>query len=101
MTTPSPNGHQPAADPMADAVYANYQQLGRQLQACLILLGALPLAHMVTANRRLQSTSVLTLPAGTTADQAAAVRASLQADERVLTAAVKLQQTMAAVSNGH
>lgn len=95
------NGHQPAADPMVDMVYANYQQLGRQLQACLVLLGALPLDHMLTANRRLQNTSVLTLPAGTTPDQAAAVRRSLQADADVLHAAVKLQQTIAAVSAGH
>lgn len=92
------NGHGPAdaqAASIADAVYANYGHFAQRLAAIGLLLGDLPLEHMLAAVRRHQRTSVLTLPAGTDPQQAIAQQAALRMDEKLITAAVNLQRVRA------
>lgn len=101
MTAPSPNGATPAAaDQQAEHVYRNYPAYGQQLAAINVLLGNLPLAAMLAACKRHQTTSVLTLPPGATSEQAQAVAAGLRVDERVIGAALNLQRVLQAVANG-
>jgi hypothetical protein len=74
--------------------YANYPALGQQLGAVLTLLRALPVEAMLTACKRLQATSVLTLPVQVTAEQAAQHAAALRNDETILRATLTLVRTI-------
>lgn len=101
-----PNGTRPT-DPQAQReaaleafAYTNYSQLGQQLAAINTLLANLPLAAMLAANKRHQHTSILTLPAQVTAEQAQAIAAGLRADEKVIGAALNLQRVVAAIAAG-
>lgn len=72
------------------AVAANMAGLIEQFGAVLTLLTALPLVQMLAVNKRTQTTSVLTLPANVTAEQAAMLRHSLRRDQKIFEAAIAL-----------
>lgn len=104
------NGGRPAAteapaaaspeQQLEEVVYVNYHRFARQLGALNVLLAEFPLAALLAACKRHQTTTVLTLPAGATPDQARAVALSLRNDERIITAAINLQRVVRAIENG-
>lgn len=104
MTTPAANGAKPTPTPeqqqLEEFVYANYQQVAGQLAAVNTLMAGMPLAALLAANKRHQSTGVLMLPAGVTVEQAQARAVALRGDQRVIEAALHLQRTVAAVVSG-
>ena len=94
------NGHPTPQQQLEAVAYTNYAQIGQQLAAINTLLAAIPLDALLTACKRHQTTSLLTLPAGVSAEQAQAVAAALRADEKVITAALNLQRVARAVAQG-
>jgi len=100
---PDLNGHAATAtqpDPVAEAVYANYGHFAQRLAALGLLLADLPLEQMLSAVKRHQRTSVLTLPAGTDPQQAMAQQAALRRDQKMIEAALNLQRVRAALLGG-
>ena len=112
MTTPepilTPNGTDPLAQQKADQqaaqvaefVFANYANLSVQLGAISTLLMPIPLDPMLAACKRKQSISVLTLPGQVSAADAATYARQLRNDERIIEAALNLQNTLRAVHSG-
>lgn len=95
------NGHDHSQPPnLEDAVYANYAQFGAQLGAVLTLLAGMPVEALLAACKRHQRTSILTLPANVTAEQAQFRALSLRNDEKIMTAALNLQRVYVATMTG-
>lgn len=105
---PHPNGTDPnaqakadqAAAQIAEFVYQNYPNIAAQLGAISTLLLTLPLEPMLAACRRKQTVSILTLPGQTGPADAANLARQLRNDERIITAALDLQNTLKAVHSG-
>ena len=94
------NGKGPGIDPAVARVVRDYGKLGRHLGASLVILSAMPLEHMLLANREMRPRVLLTLPAETTAEQAALVTARLDNDERLIRQAIRLVRLFEEVDGG-
>ncbi len=90
MSTDNGNG-KGVAPAVARAIH-DYQNLTRHLGAVLVILSAMPLETLLEANRTMRPRVLLTLPPGTTPQQAGAVVSALDADERLLRQAIKLAE---------
>lgn len=84
---------------MARAI-RDYQGLSRHFGACLVIIGSMPLEAMLAANREMRPRVLLTLPPGTTPQQAGLVTARLDADERLLRQALKLAELFDQIDRG-
>lgn len=84
------NGNGQAVPPQVARAIHDYQNLTRHLGAVLVILSAMPLEVMLEANRVMRPRVLLTLPPGTTPQQAGEVVSALDADERLLRQAIKL-----------
>jgi hypothetical protein len=103
-----PNGTDPLGQAKADQqaaqvaefVMANYGPISVQLGAISTLLMNIPLAPLLEACKRRQTVSILTLPGQASGADAAALAAQLRNDERIIEAALNLQNTLRAVHSG-
>jgi hypothetical protein len=84
------NGATPPIEPAVARAIHDYQGLARHLGAALVILSAMPLESMLAANRTMRPRVLLTLPPGTSPQQAGLVQARLDNDERLLVQAIKL-----------
>lgn len=86
------NGNGPGIEPVVARAIQNYSGLSRHLGAVLIILSTMPLEAMLAANKEMRPRVLLTLPPGTTPQQAGLVTAKLDADERLIRQALKLAE---------
>lgn len=98
----SDNGNTPQLPDDVEARQAIHAYPGLQshLGAVIVILRSMPLQAMLDANRIMRPRVLLTLPAGTSRQQAAAVGKTLDDDERMIHAALALVRTAEAIEEG-
>lgn len=96
------NGGQPRPedDPRVRNAIHRYRDMTEHLGAVMVILSAIPLEAMLAANEAMRPRVLLTLPVGTTPEQAAAVARQLDVDERVIKASLRLVEVVESIKEG-
>lgn len=92
------NAIDPQKAQLEQLVSDNYMRFAQQLAAINLLMSTLPLEALLGANQRQQRASILTAPAGVTAEQLAQHATALRNDEKIIAAALNLQRMVAATN---
>ena len=90
----------PEDEPGVRRAVHQYAGLQAHLGAVMVILRSMPLAEMLDANRVMRPRVMLTLPPGTSPQQAAHVGKTLDEDERMIRAALALVRTAEAIEEG-